>query len=704
MRQENKIDFTKSPEYLFSKIDADEKARPSQEFIAALMSMEEYLEYDGLVLFMSIIAYMRINATKADNNLHIPADTSLDTLTYNEEEERYFFEELFKRFRIICEANKAVGETANILEYWYMNGVDRIVRLGWVVRSLLELDWSETGFGKRDCSLYVRDELIWWLFVNDFDFHDNYYKDYRVAYYVELHNLAPLVNILPGEKQLCTPILYINYLVNLFEQLGWDTNDCETLVKKYLNNVTAVQVDSGLWAIQTLQLVLFGCDKQLISRADELSLIHNKVGDQFDVILLPEVDSSICIPDVGPITTGNITIEKGSDVYYVAFLYNLLNDTGRMLVRLSNRYSGHSALNTAKSNLLSFFVDNNLIEAMIQTEDCVYMLIDKNRPETKHGKILFYYQSNFECNQKSYPHKDKNLALSIEEYSCEYIKLRHDEGACIVSNNEIRLNDYCLLPKKYIYDFDRVKQQVESDMIQHIRHDANQLIPGIGTSLKTLGLFLNKRGLDNEPSQEKLDEDDIVPSVKELIDGSRTNLLQLQSVFTAAREVVLESFDKSNFNPCDLNKLFAEISNYQGHKKYSIQVKGTVKSSPIIYENAFRDMIRNIISNAENHGFKDDQADYRIVFDLSQKGRRIGIKCLNNGEPLPPNFTKNKLFAKGDKGPNSSGMGLGGERIGKILAAHDAGFDVLPVGRLPKGFTVGFEITLSVERETNEQG
>jgi hypothetical protein len=239
-------------------------------------------------------------------------------------------------------------------------------------------------------------------------------------------------------------------------------------------------------------------------------------------------------------------------------------------------------------------------------------------------------------------------------------------------------------------------------MIQHIRHEANQLIPRIGRSLKTLGLFLNKHGLDNEPSQEMRDEDDIVPSVKELIAGSRNNLLQLQSVFSAAREVVLESFDKSNFNPCDLNKLFAEISNYQGNKKYLIQVKGTVKSSPIIYENAFRDMIENIIRNAEVHGFTGDRADYRIVFDLSQKGRRMVIKCLNNGEPLPPNFTKDKLLTKGDKGPNSPGMGLGGERVGKILAAHDAGFNVLPVSRLPQGFTVGFEITLAVEREINE--
>jgi len=214
---------------------------------------------------------------------------------------------------------------------------------------------------------------------------------------------------------------------------------------------------------------------------------------------------------------------------------------------------------------------------------------------------------------------------------------------------------------------------------------------------------LKKHGLDNEPSQEMLDDHDIVPSIKELIDRSRNNLLDLQSVFDKAREVVLESFDRSNFNTSDLNKLFADISTYRGLKKYSIQVEGTVKSSPIIYENAFRVLIENIIRNAENHGFMNYQSEYRIVFNLSQKNDRIIIKCLNNGEPLPPNFTKEKLFANGDKGPNSTGMGLGGVIIGNILAAHGAGFDVIPNRKLPKGFTVGFEITLTAERGSNEQ-
>lgn len=695
MNQENKIDFITTSEDLFYESNTN---MPGWKLLFDFMS-ELSNPLDVTVLCMVTIAYMRINATKDESKLHIPANASFETLEFNQEQN--LLTELFAQFKIICEANAVLGETAAILEPHIISPINEMFVeqqadfFTGYAHELLESDWSESGFGKRDCNLYVRDDLIWDYLV---------YNDTRPAkYYKELYHLAPLLNIKPEEKQLCTPILYINYITNLFEQLGWDTNSCEDLVNKYLDKITAIQVDPLSFAIQSIQTVLLGSNKQLISKADDLATIYNKVHekieDGFDVIFLPEVYYNSSIPDVGTITIGNIAIEKKNNLYYVAFLYNMLSDKGRMLVRFSRipKYA-ESPLDT-EGKLLAYFVDNNLIEAMIQTENCVYMLIDKNRPETKHGKILFYYLQHF-------GQKNANLVLSIEEYSCEYIKLRHGEGVCIVSNQEIRLNDYCLLPKKYIFDFDRVKQQVETDMMHRILHEANPRISDIETSLKYLGKFLNKYGLDEEPYQEKLDEDDNVPSAKDVIDGCRADLLQLQEGFAVTKRIVLESFDKSNFNPCDLNKLFSEISKNRSHKnkKYCIQIDGSVKSSPIIDKIAFRDMIENIIRNAEEHGFKNDRTDNRIIFDLSQKGSRIVIKCLNNGEPLPTNFTKDKLFSKGDKGPNSLGMGLGGERIDKILAVHDAGFDVLPIGKLPQGFTVGFEITLAVKRDTNEQG
>lgn len=686
----NKIDFIAKPEksFLYSN---DFMSNHFRQFsIINDIHSELDQNFNGFIVGLITLTYFRLNGIAKKKKLEIPPTASFDNLSYNELTN--FFADIFNRYKKICEANKTLESTASILEPYFLAGATKISSCAQerFAIELIAMDWSESGFTNQECGLYVEGDLIRDILVDATT--DSVYPDY----YLHLHHLAPLLDIRPDEKQLCTPIFYNIYLIHIFEQLGWPKNDSGKFVNKHLKNVTAVQADPILWAIHTLEVFLFGSNQKL-SEANDLATISSKAPSRFDAIVLPEVSNNT-IPDIGPIAVGNVIIEKAcylNNLYYVAFLYNLLNKNGRMLIRFDN--NAETALNSDPDKLLAYFVDNNVIEVVIQTSDCTYMLIDKNRPEVRHGWVLFYYGAYFR--------KLENVASCLKQFSCADIKIKHDEGACIVSNQEIRLNNYCLLPKKYIFDFDRVKKQVETDMMHRILHEANPRISDIEMSLKYLGKFLNKYGLDEEPYQEKLDEDDNVPSAKDVINGCRADLRKLQEGIAVTERIVLESFDKSNFNPCDLNELFSEISKHRSHKnkKYYIQIDGTVKSSPIIDEIAFRDMIENIIRNAEEHGFKNDRTDNRIIFDLSQKGPRIVIKCLNNGNPLPPNFTKDKLFSKGDKGPNSLGMGLGGERIDKILAVHDADFDVLPIGKLPQGFTVGFEITLPVKRDTNEQ-
>lgn len=747
---ENKIDFTATPQFsfLYDTPPADFMSEYFDQF-AIIEDIHRELEHTfvGFVVGFVTFAYLRINGTSTHNKLRIPANASFDTLSYDGKNN--FFVEIFDRYKIICDANTVLHETASILEPYFMAGANKlsVEYQKNIAHDLPLLDWSDKGTANDLAAGMAGQERSLIGYTCDANWKERKLTNHAVGVYTEreqireilvertkdssysdlyrhVHHLAPLLNIKTDEKLLCSPILYNTYLINTLEQSGWPDNGCEKLIEKHLGNVTTVQTDSVLWAIQTLEVVLCGCNKQLILKADGLSAVHSKRNNGYDVIFLPEANCE-SIPDVGPLTVGNMVIEKqprekgfeSNNLYYVAFFYSLLNDNGRMLVQFDEKEelalsseNNYEKLYADKDKLLNFFVENNLIEAIIQTKNCTYMLIAKKRPETKHGKILFYYGQNFGYFiYGQFGQYDGNgvtpetLTSCIKSYSCETIQIKHDEGACIISSKEIKLNDYNLLPKTYIYDFNRVKRQTEFDLIAHIRHEANPRISDIEKSLKFIGEFLSREGLDDKLIQAKLDEDDVVPSVKRVIDGCCDDLKRLQTVFSVTREVVLESFDKSNFTPCDLNKLFKEISNYRGQKKFSIQVDGSVKSTPVINENAFRDMVDNIIRNAEIHGFTDDRSDYRVIFNLFQKGNKISITCINNGKPLPPNFTKEKLFAKGDKGVDSDGMGLGGERIGKILAAHDAGFYVLPDSKLPPGFTVGFKISLDVERESNEQ-
>lgn len=691
MSQENIIDFTKSPgDFFYKGFDENDDFVYGPNKALTYLFIDNGFGFGGVIMSIVVIAYMKINATHADHKLHIPASASLDTLKCNDGEN--FFVELFNRFRIICEANEVLGDTASILEPFFMDGANTAssgCEAG-IESELLELDWSESGFGRRDASLYVRDELIWSQFV---------FENHRANYIKELHHFESLLNIRPEEKQICTPVLYINYLANLFEQLGWGTNDYEKLVYTHLNNVTAVQIDPVLWAIQTLQVVLFGCDKPSILKADELSSIYNKaqnkVEDHFDVIFIPEVGNYSSIPDVGSITIGNISIDKNSGVYYVAFLYNLLNDKGRMLIRFNRtpKYSD-SALDS-DGKLLAFFVDNNLIDAMIQTENSVYMLVDKKRPETKHGKVLFYYQQYFEYNQECYPHKNENLASSIEEYSSEYIKLRHSEGVCIVSNQEIRLNDYCLLPKKYIYDFDRITANAEFQVVRHIAHDLSPKLSSVDSVLKHLTSFIASHELLQEPLQEQFYEGQTLEPVGEAIDKARSDISQMHKLIKDTRKVITEEIPLEEFSSVNMRDFLEATKKKYANGTFTLDIDCDQDIQYEMHETSFAEMIDNFVRNAEIHGFVngDKRAECKIALVVTKRKNdpSMVVEIKNNGNPLPDELTVEKFTDFGSKGKNSPGDGLGGALIYKVIRAHRGNLEII---RNDKEYPVNFKITL----------
>ena len=716
MSQENKIDFTKSPaDFFYSMWDTDtcdEECNlygPLEIFYSTYSDNLDNPDFDRIVLFIVTIAYMRMNSTNVDNQFHIPAGVSLDTLSYIDEQN--FFKELFIRFKVICIANEVLGETATILEPYFMAGADKLARENTdsgCGSGLIEVDWSESGFGKRHSCMYVRDDLMWWSMYYD--------KNYRANLVKELHHLAPLLNIQPEEKLLCSPFLYITYLANLFEQSGWETNDCVTLAKTYLNKVTAVQFDPVLWAIQTLQVVLFGCNKQLISAADVLSSIYNKVEnkveDGFDVIFLPEAREAHIydyfpksIPDVGQITIGNIVIEAGRALHRVAFLYNLLNDKGRMFVSCDgvSPQFGKNTETTSDSEvkLLAFFVDNNLIEAIIQTENCLYMLIDKNRPATRHGKVLFYYRQDFEYagrllpDECHYPQKNEKIALSIEENTCENVKLRHDEGAVIVSNNEIRLNDYCLLPKKYIYDFDRITANAEFQVVRHIAHDLSPKLSTVDTVLKHLNSFIASHELLLEPLQEQFYEGQTLEPVGEAIDKARSDISQMHKLIKDTRKVITDEIPLEDFSSVNLRDFLEATKKKYANGNITLEIDCDQDIQYEMHETSFAEMIDNFVRNADIHGFvnggKRPECKIAIVVTKRKNDPNLIVEIKNNGNPLPDELTVEKFTEFGNKGKSSPGEGLGGNSIYKVIRAHRGNLEII---RNDKEYPVNFKITL----------
>ena len=717
---QNQIDFIpKSGNYDYPQTDGI-----SDEHQSVLRDIfyDYGLDFNGVVLCLVIFAYLRINGTSAENKLDIPVNASLDSLTFDGE--KNFFIEIFHRYKIICEANSVLGETADILEPYYMAGVKKGDVQDWV-KKLLELDWSKNGFDQRDCILFVKEELIWHHLHSCYsDSLDEVGRTGEINIYKELHHLVPLLNIQPDEKQLCTPILYITYLTNIYEKLGWPENAYDAFVELFLDNVTTVQVEPAFWAIHTIQVVLFGCSNQLILKTDDLSTIQdklqNKVDDRFAAIFLPEANNNRFVPDVGPITIGNIVIqrpEKGhrsENLYYVAFLYNLLNEKGRMLVPLDEmsvlfdkkaekvlRSKRMSADLLDTDNLLAFFVNNHLIEAMIQINSSVYMLIDKNRPVTRHGKIFFYYLEDFEPvynvgdTSNWYTFKNQDITSSVQEYSCENIPIKHDEGARIVSNKEIQLNNYCLLPKKYIYDFDRITANADFKVVRHIAHELSPKLSTVDSVLKHLTSFIASHELLREPLQEQFYEGQTIEPVSEAINKARSDISKMHEHIKNMRKLITEEIPLEEFSSVNLRDFLEATKKKYANGTITLDIDCDQDIQYEMHKNFFAEMIDNFVRNAEIHGFVDGgkRAECKIAIVVTKRKNdpNLIVEIKNNGNPLTDELTVEKFIDFGSKGKNSSGDGLGGAYIYKVIRAHRGNLEII---RNDKEYPVNFKITL----------
>jgi nitrogen fixation/metabolism regulation signal transduction histidine kinase len=102
-----------------------------------------------------------------------------------------------------------------------------------------------------------------------------------------------------------------------------------------------------------------------------------------------------------------------------------------------------------------------------------------------------------------------------------------------------------------------------------------------------------------------------------------------------------------------------------------------VKDKMSIHKKSFREAIFNLIKNAEEHALTESSSDLILNFDIKEKDGNIIIDYTNNGKRFPENMTEEDFLTYGKKGRNSSGQGLGGAWIGKVIEAHKGEFKII---------------------------
>lgn len=120
-------------------------------------------------------------------------------------------------------------------------------------------------------------------------------------------------------------------------------------------------------------------------------------------------------------------------------------------------------------------------------------------------------------------------------------------------------------------------------------------------------------------------------------------------------------------------------------KDKDIKNWGSVKAIPTIYmaKNDLERVVSNILTNAQNHGFKDpNRKDYEVNVRLefnTEKGM-YQIDFRNNGKPLPEGMNKMRYGIKGEKAGQNAGTGLGGSVVKSIVEHYKGDYDLFMEG------------------------
>lgn len=114
-------------------------------------------------------------------------------------------------------------------------------------------------------------------------------------------------------------------------------------------------------------------------------------------------------------------------------------------------------------------------------------------------------------------------------------------------------------------------------------------------------------------------------------------------------------------------------------------------------------VMNNIITNANVHGFTQNDCDYiiRILIEETLLGQKEAVKItiVNNGNPLPKGFDEERVFAIEQSSTGSTG--LGGWEIKKIIEYYGGEVHIeSDSGEDTDGFTVAYIITLPLTNKT----
>ncbi len=232
------------------------------------------------------------------------------------------------------------------------------------------------------------------------------------------------------------------------------------------------------------------------------------------------------------------------------------------------------------------------------------------------------------------------------------------------------------------------RREAGVDVVRHIAHCVNPAIRVAASPLDAVREHLARSGrLDEVVSRRR---DGSGETAAEAIEATVVALKQIRDVLEDTERIFGDRFSPEDFEEVDLPALFrSEIAPVEGGGKVEVRFDIQVARPVRLHRTSFVQAVRNLVRNAEVHGFPDGfvpRGKPFIRFEIQQTARETIVDCTNNGVPFPEGFSTRDFLTFGRKGKNSRGRGLGGAWIRKFVEIHGGTFR--KVGNDPVHFRI----------------
>lgn len=234
--------------------------------------------------------------------------------------------------------------------------------------------------------------------------------------------------------------------------------------------------------------------------------------------------------------------------------------------------------------------------------------------------------------------------------------------------------------------YEEAVEQKESDIVKTLVHQLRPTLLSIDMQVKTFKRIIEKHNLTEkrefDEATNPLDPelDSLINKPKNLTLGNLINRLEsdtihLNDVLTSVNKVMNFNIDNGDKVNTDLFQFIEDyVVSKQAHKKldYTFEIKGKHVMLPI-HQTSFREMLDQLILNAEKHGFSDRKkikGTPKITFRIRKSDERqvVILEYLNNGKPYL--LSKDDYIKAFIKSQSSDGSGIGGNYVNRVIKAH----------------------------------